>query len=218
MREKLVCRVIAKNGFGTTKFVRSSSFHRSVTSCLWVSSVALLPTSLLPDPEHCKTWSLFCHRINHNDMICHLSLTCSASSYLFLCHFIAGIVLIILLSLFHCCSPYFSLAVSTNFNEMKAISAVSPSRAVPSAWLSDPPIPNGILFTLFCTPLSSYHLHFRNGLLMGKSLPISSYIIYFFPFSFVFSFFIYFSSFVGLTFSDTSFMFLQSVSKGQSVL
>lgn len=130
-------------------------------------------------------------------MICHLSLTCSASSYFFLCHFIAGIVLIILLSLFHCCSPYFSLAVSKNFNEMKAVSAVSPSRAVPSAWLSDTPIPNGILFTLFCAPLSSYHLHFRNGLLMGKSLPISSYIISFFSFFLCIFFFYLFFLFCG---------------------
>lgn len=130
-------------------------------------------TSLLPDPEHCKTWSLFCRRINHSDMICHLSLTYSASRYCFLCHFIAGIVLIILLSLFHCHFPYFPLAVSTNstnFKEMKAISAVSPSRAAPPAWVSDTPIPNGILFTLLCTSLSSYHLHFRNGLL-EESLP-----------------------------------------------
>lgn len=147
-------------------------------------------------------------------MICHLSLTYSASRYCFLCHFIAGIVLIILLSLFQCHFPYFPLAVSTNstnFKEMKAISAVSPSTAAPPAWVSDTPIPNGILFTLLCTSLSSYHLHFRNGLL-EESLPKprrhKQLYNSFFPFFF----------FVGLTFRNTSFMFLQSVSKGQSVL
>lgn len=107
-------------------------------------------------------------------MICHLSLTYSASRYCFLCHFIAGIILIVLLSLFHCCFPSFPLAVSTNstnFKEMKATSVVSSSRAVPPAWLSDTPVPNGILFTFLCTSLSSYHLHFRSDLLMGESLP-----------------------------------------------
>lgn len=143
-------------------------------------------------------------------MICHLSLTRSASSYFFLCHFIGSIVLIILLSLFHCCFPSFSMAVSTNFKEMKAISAVSPSRAVPSAWLSDIPIPNGILFTLFCTPQSSYHLHFRNDLLMGESIPKPGRHKQLYNFLFFY--------YLILVFRDTSFMFLQSVNKGQSVL
>lgn len=143
----------------------------------------------------------------------------SASSYCFLCHFIAGIVLIVLLSLFHSCFPYFPLAVSTNFKEIKAISAVSPSRAVPPAWLSDYTHPkwdfvHPSLHISFFLP-SSFPDWLTDGRISPKAKETQAAIKFFFSFFFFLSFFSYFE---GLTFRDTSFMFLQSVSKGQSVL
>lgn len=70
--------------------------------------------------------------------------------------------------------PYFPWSVSTNSRSLKkirAISAASWSRAVPPAWVRGTLVPNGILFSLLCTSLSSYHLHFGNHLLIWESLP-----------------------------------------------
>lgn len=124
---------------------------------------------MVPDPELHKTPSLLCGCVSHGDIILRLSLTFHSSCCCLLWHFVTGILLRLLLSLFHSSFPSFPLAARQNSTSFKkydlaqlvpqAMQSHSPGYPVQSSWLG------------FCFPFSDKLIYLRTSLFTWKSLP-----------------------------------------------